>query len=141
MKTQKHVTKSLGELFKDFPFKYHVNYDTRTSLHGEYEQIEEVIIKSVDVALILKAFAFQAAKIKDHVLAYCVDRILSHDDELKSRQNWVPTIKGGYYGQQVERIVPASLDLLAKKLDTLEILPNSNARLEFVLKNEYGFLL
>jgi len=79
--------------------------------------------------------------VKDQVLVYCTDRILSIAEIYKS-DNWQVNIEKGYYGEEIEGVVLDS-SIKTEIFERIRFLENltGSEKILSVLDYEYGYLL
>lgn len=125
--------------------RYNVIYDYKSSYCtgncDDYCRCTSIIsskINEVNVNAILSDVI--DSKWED-VTKYCIDRILRY--MLSEVNNYELIISRGYYGEEClgVKFIESSLDLINDKLKKFEDCKSDFEKIEFVLINEYGYLL
>lgn len=75
----------------------------------------------------------------DELTTYCVDRLLTKWKMYESG-NWSVNTRGGYYGEEIDTIKFDWASKFEPKLIEMLAL-NNNKKIEYVLQEEYGYLL
>jgi hypothetical protein len=131
-------------------FEYH--YDIyRACLHGsnccdnDYCRCGEIIntqITSVDLSKLLEATMNEVDKKRKYteVERYCIGRILIQN-KMHDLCNYELVIGGGYYGQEIIGVNCHNLRSCIIAVRKMLMLPNDDAKLKFIIHNEYGYLL
>ncbi|KKM63404.1 hypothetical protein LCGC14_1511760, partial [marine sediment metagenome] len=79
---------------------------------------------------------------KTGIVAYGVNRLMIHSP-LADTSNWNVNIQQGYYGEETCgcNASPSDIYETAETIDEFLLLKTDKSRVEFLLKNEYGYLL
>lgn len=93
-------------------------------------------ISSIDVPSISASIR---TGVKDPILGYCIDRLVTNA-KLWDEDRWHPNVSMGYYGEELDSVDCGSSSLLGEQINKIWDL-SSKAQIEFVLMNEYGFLI
>ncbi len=145
-------TKDRVQTFKhwEFPkdFKYSIDYDyeavdKQCECGDNYCRCEEInVTVKPNISDVARTIANNyvgkgKAPKTNEIFEYCIDRILRKDAAYEP-DSWNVDIDQGYYGQEIKNITLN--DFTKNKIIECSKL-SDNEMIEFVLKNEYGFLL
>jgi hypothetical protein len=103
-------------------------------------------MKNIDLRRIREHFLEKTAKTKGRIetknidfIHYCVDRLL-RINKVYLTDNWSISTSHGYYGDEIDQIDLSNFGLIKEKIiQIIQLTPNK--RIEFILNEEYGFLI
>jgi hypothetical protein len=146
-KTESGLTKQKFSKINDIleNVYYGADYDyTRTQCNGgciDYCRCTSVVgarVKNIDVEDIVNRIQ-KLFSTESEITKYCIDRVLRHS-ELTKIDLWKVNITGGYYGEEVDGVRFTCshdiINLLSELFDKPE-----HERINYILTNEYGYLL